>query len=462
MPRSRRSFVCRNCGAESPAWAGRCSRCDAWASIDEVDPAASARAARITAAAASARPLHELAGSTAVPSPTGLDEFDRVLGGGLTPGSVTLLGGEPGVGKSTLTLQAGLAASGAGASVLLVAGEEAPSQIAARARRLADPGVRQLTAQLPPTLSVIEDASVDAIIGAMEEVRPYLVIVDSIQTVRSEELDSSPGSVAQLRAVTDRLVATAKRLQSSVMMVGHVTKDGALAGPRVIEHLVDTVLSFSGDRAGELRYLRAVKHRFGPTSEVGLFAMTSTGLGPVEDPSGRFLTDRQPGLPGSVVVPTLEGRRPVLVELQALTVEVPDRGRVAVQGVDSRRLALVTAVLTRRVGRSLARNDVFVSATGGAAVGEPGADLGLAIALASSLDDSPVPPELIACGEIGLGGELRSVACLELRLQEAYRLGFRSAIVPASAPEGPAGMQLLRSSTVADALDHLGRRPQAA
>ena len=377
-----------------------------------------------------------------------------MLGGGLTPGSVTLLGGEPGVGKSTLTLQAGLAASAGGASVLLVAGEEAPSQIAARAGRVGE---------VPPALSVIDDTSVDAIIGAMEQTRPFLVVVDSIQTVRVDDVDGSPGSVGQLRVATDRLVAAAKRLQSSVIMVGHVTKDGALAGPRVIEHLVDTVLSFAGDRAGELRYLRAVKHRFGPTSEVGLFAMTATGLGSVGDPSGRFLTDRQPGVPGSVVVPTLEGRRPVLVELQALTVDVaPEGGRVTVQGVDGRRLALVSAVLTRRAGWSLARNDVFVSATGGAVVTEPGADLGLAVALASSLTDVPTPPELVACGEIGLGGEVRSVPRLELRLQEAYRLGFRSAIVPASAPEGPAGMTLFRAETVADALSSLGRRPRAA
>ena len=377
-----------------------------------------------------------------------------MLGGGLTPGSVTLLGGEPGVGKSTLTLQAAVAASGGGASVLVVAGEEAPSQIAARARRVGD---------VPSTISVIDDTSVDAIIGAMEQAGPFLVIIDSIQTVRVDDVDGSPGSVGQLRAATERLVAAAKRLQASVIMVGHVTKEGTLAGPRVIEHLVDTVLSFAGDRSGELRYLRAVKHRFGPTSEVGLFAMSPVGLGPVDDPSGRFLTDRQPGLPGSVVVPTLEGRRPVLVELQALAVDVaPDNGRVTVQGVDGRRLALVSAVLTRRIGWQIARHDVFVSSTGGAAVTEPGADLGVAVALASSLTDVPTPPELVACGEIGLGGELRSVPQLELRLQEAYRLGFRSAIVPASAPEGPAGMTLLRSATVADALHRLGRRPRAA
>jgi DNA repair protein RadA/Sms len=454
MARPRRSFVCRNCGAESPAWAGRCTRCEEWASIEEVDGSPPARAARSVAANVDVRPLDDHAGGAAVPSPTGLDEFDRVLGGGLTPGSVTLLGGEPGIGKSTLTLQAAVAASAGGASVLVVAGEEAPSQIAMRARRLGT---------VPTSLAVVDDTSVAAIVGAMEQVRPFLVIVDSIQTVRVDDIEGSPGSVGQLRAVTDRLVAAAKRLDTSVIMVGHVTKEGALAGPRVIEHLVDTVLSFAGDRAGELRYLRAAKHRFGPTSEVGLFAMTAQGLGPVADPSGRFLTDRQPGLPGSVVVPTLEGRRPVLVELQALTVDVaPNTGSVSVQGVDKRRLALVSAVLTRRVGWPIARNDVFVSSTGGAAVTEPGADLGIAVALASSLTDTPTPPELVACGEIGLGGELRSVPRLELRLQEAYRLGFRAAIVPASAPDGPAGMTLMRHSTVADALTGIGRRPRAA
>ena len=453
MARSRRSFVCRECGAESPAWAGRCTRCDTWASIEEVDSTeAAASSARF--ADVEVKRLDELVGTGAVPAPTGLDEADRVLGGGLTPGSVTLLGGEPGVGKSTLTLQLAASVAGGGASALLVAGEEAPSQIALRARRLGP---------VPETLAVIDDTSVESIVAALEAIRPLVAVVDSIQCARLDSIDGAPGTVAQLKAVTERLVGAAKRLDTSVVLVGHLTKDGALAGPRVIEHLVDTVLSFGGDRSGELRYLRAVKHRFGPTTEVGLFEMTPIGLSSVSDPSGRFLTDRQAGLPGSVVVATLEGRRPVLVEVQALTVDAsPGNGHVTVQGVDGRRLALVAAVLGRRAGCSLIRNDVFVSATGGATVTEPGVDLAMAIALASSVGDFAVRSDVVACGEIGLGGELRSVPQLELRLQEAYRLGFRTALVPGSAPEGPTGMTVLRAGTVAEALAIVSRRPLAA
>ncbi len=456
MARKGRSFVCRECGAETPAWAGRCSRCSSWGTIEEVDPASHDPARRPRPPVApSIEALAAFDGASAVPTPTGLDEVDRVLGGGLTAGSVTLLGGEPGIGKSTLTLQLAVAVAGTGATAMVVAGEEAPSQIAARAHRLGE---------VPPTLSVLAEASVESVVAAMESARPLVVVIDSIQTLRVADIDGSPGTITHLRAATERLVEAAKLTGVSVVMIGHVTKDGALAGPRVIEHLVDTVLAFGGDRAGELRFLRAAKHRFGPTSEVGLFEMTATGLATVADPSGRFLTDRPVGLPGSVVVPTLEGRRPVLAEIQALTVDVsPDSGHVAIQGIDRRRLALVSAVLIRRVGFPLASTDVFVSAAGGAEVVEPGADLALAVALTSSIQDLAVPPELVACGEVGLGGELRSVPLIELRLQEAYRLGFRSALVPASAPDGPTGMTLIRAPTLADALASLpNRRPRAA
>jgi DNA repair protein RadA/Sms len=385
--------------------------------------------------------------------PTGLDEVDRVLGGGLTAGSVTLLGGEPGVGKSTLTLQLAVAVASRGAAVVLVAGEESPAQIAARANRLGE---------IPARLSVIDDCSLDAILAGLDEVRPQIAIVDSIQTVRAGDVDGPPGSVSQLKAATERLVAAAKALQVSMILVGHLTKDGSLAGPRVIEHLVDTVLSFGGERTGGIRYLRAVKHRFGPSTEVGLLEMTASGLSGVADPSDRFLTDRQPGLAGSVIVPTLEGRRPILVEVQALTVDVaPHPGQARVQGVDPRRLSMVSAVLTRRVGWMLARHDVFVSSAGGATAKEPAADLGLTVALASSLVDRPMPPHLVACGEVGLGGEIRSVPQLELRLHESYRLGFRSALVPASAQDGPTGLRLLRARTVAEALALCSLAPAA-
>jgi DNA repair protein RadA/Sms len=391
-----------------------------------------------------ARPLTEARCGAALPTPTGIDEVDRCLGGGLTAGSVTLLGGEPGVGKSTLTLQLAAAVAGRGAAVMLVAGEESPTQIAARADRLGT---------IPERLSVVDDCSVEAIIAGREELRPQIAVVDSIQTVRVDDIDGSAGSVVQLKAATERLVAAAKRLRVSVILVGHLTKDGSLAGPRVIEHMVDTVLSFAGDRSGGLRYLRPVKHRFGPTTEVGLFEMTAGGLVAVDDPSDRFLCDRQAGLAGSVIVPTIEGRRAILVEVQALTVDVaPNGGRARVQGVEQRRLEMVSAVLARRAGCPLARYDVFVSSTGGTAVREPAADLGLAVALVSSLVDRPVAPHLVVCGEVGLGGELRSVPQIEPRLHESFRLGFRTALVPASAPDGPTGLRVLRASNLGEAL----------
>jgi DNA repair protein RadA/Sms len=300
---------------------------------------------------------------------------------------------------------------------------------------------------------VVDECSVEAIIAGMEELRPLIAVVDSIQTVRVDDIDGSAGSVVQLKAATVRLVAAARRLRVSVILVGHLTKDGSLAGPRVIEHMVDTVLSFAGDRSGGLRYLRPVKHRFGPTTEVGLFEMTAGGLVAVDDPSDRFLCDRQAGLAGSVIVPTIEGRRAILVEVQALTVDVaPNGGRARVQGVEQRRLEMVSAVLARRAGCPLARYDVFVSSTGGTAVREPAADLGLAVALVSSLVDRPVAPHLVVCGEVGLGGELRSVPQIEPRLHESFRLGFRTALVPASAPDGPTGLRVLRASNLGEAL----------
>lgn len=388
--------------------------------------------------------IAEIDADLALPVPTGVVEFDQVLGGGLTAGSATLLAGEPGVGKSTLTLQLALSTASSGGLVIVVSGEEAPSQIAARARRLGP---------LPSSLMVMDETSVDAIAVTMVERRPQLVIVDSIQTVHHPDVDSSAGSVKQVKASAAALIEAAKATSTSLLMIGHVTKDGSIAGPRVLEHMVDTVVTFDGDRSGSLRFLRTVKHRFGPTSELGIFEMSAEGLRSVPDPSDRFLTDRQPSLSGSVVLPCLSGRRPFLTELQALAVATGGPGHTTAQGVPGRRVDMLRAVLMCRAGYRLDGLDLFLSVAGGVSVSEPASDLGVALAVASAVDNKPVGPQVVACGEIGLGGEIRSVPMIEARLQEAYRMGFRSAVVPESTPSGPTGLKLLRAKTIAHALE---------
>ena len=337
------------------------------------------------------------------PVPTGLPELDRVLGGGLVPGSVTVVGGEPGIGKSTLLLQvAARRVRAPEPPVLYVSGEESGAQVRDRAGRLG---------AMEPALWLLSETQVGAVVSAMDELSPALVVVDSIQTLVDPDVASSPGSVTQVRDTAHRLVQEAKQRDVAVVLIGHVTKDGALAGPRVLEHVVDTVLSFEGDRHHALRLLRAVKHRYGPTSELGLFEMAESGLAGVADASRLFLSDRVMGIPGSVVVPTLEGHRPLLVEVQALVVPSPlPTPRRSAQGFDQGRLALLVAVLSNRVGLPFVDRDVYASVVGGVRLGEPGSDLGICLALASALTSIAVPGDLIACGEVGLGGELRQVA----------------------------------------------------
>ncbi len=393
-------------------------------------------------------PLASFDLDAAVPTPTGVSEVDRVLGGGLVAGSVTVLGGEPGIGKSTLSLQIAASMASSGAAVMIVTGEEAPSQVAARASRVGP---------IPPTLSVLDDTSVETIEAAIIRERPQLAIIDSVQTLSVADYDAAPGSVVQVRAAANRLVTAAQRSGTSVILIGHVTKDGALAGPRLLEHVVDTVLAFSGDRHNELRFLRTVKHRFGPTSDVGVFEMSGLGLEPVDDPSSRFLADRRPGIPGSVVVATVDQQRPVLVEVQALVTPFGDRPpRFVGQGLSSSRLELVGAVLRQRAKVDLWGWEILASAAGGAEVKEPGGDLGIALAIASGLAETALGPDVVACGELGLAGEVRSVGQLERRLQEAFRLGFRRAVVPTSAPSGPTGLELIRVDSLNDALLVLG------
>ena len=382
---------------------------------------------------------------------TGIEELDRVLGGGLVAGSATLLGGEPGIGKSTLLLQVLSSLAAGGARCLFVSAEESTRQVRARAERLG---------ALQPRLWLLSETSMADVLAAVDEVRPDVVVVDSVQTVFDPELGSTPGSTAQVRQCAQHLVDLAKRGGPAVVLVGHVTKEGALAGPRVLEHMVDTVLSFEGERHHALRLLRAVKHRFGPTDELGLFEMAEAGLVGLPDPGALFLGDRRPGAPGSVVVPAMEGRRPLLVELQALVapsaLAMPRR---SAQGLDAGRLALLLAVLHRRVGTSLAHADVYASVVGGVTVAEPAADLAIGLALASAVSDVALPPGLVACGEVGLVGEVRQVAHITARLAESARLGFRLAVVGASAPDPPSGVECLRVASLGQAIAALGLGP---
>jgi len=380
---------------------------------------------------------------------TGIGELDRVLSGGLVPGSVTLLGGAPGTGKSTLVLQAAAGLARGGATVLYACAEESPTQVRDRARRLGAQHDR---------LWLVGESLVPRVLASVDEVQPDVLVVDSVQSVADPELASGPGSATQVREIAQRLVREAKARDLATVLIGHVTKDGALAGPRVLEHVVDTVLELDGDRHHALRLLRAIKHRFGSTSELGLFQLGEAGLEGVPDPSGLFLADRLPGVPGSIVVPTIEGHRPLLVEVQALvassTLSEPRRSST---GLDRGRVSLLIAVLAQRAGIDVGALDVFALAAGGVKVTEPAADLALALAITSAATGVAVPAEVVACGEVGLGGEVRTVASIERRLSEAARLGFTRAVIPASAPDPPAGITAVRVRSLAEAIAALGR-----
>jgi DNA repair protein RadA/Sms len=436
MARSTTVLRCGDCGASAAKWVGRCANCGAWGSVKEAADGLAVPLVTVDPAGVTARP-------------TGLSELDRVLGGGLVPGSVAVLGGEPGIGKSTLLLQALASIASTGATCLLVCAEESAAQVRARAGRLG---------LVPDGLLVLSETSLPAIARTIEAVRPTACVVDSVQTVSDPTVASAPGAVAQVRACAGCLTATAKAVGTAIVLVGHVTKDGVLAGPRVLEHVVDTVLSFEGDRHHALRLLRAVKHRFGATGEVGIFEMTDAGMRAVTDPSGLFLAERVDG-PGSAVVATVEGRRPLLAEVQAL-VGGSSGPKRATQGVDASRVALLLAVLEQRVGVALGRGDVFVSAVGGARLSEPAADLGIALAIVSALTAHPVVPGTVAVAEIGLGGELRPVPHVQWRLAEAARLGFRRALVGTDVRTA-ADLETVPVATLGDALQ-AARLPTAA
>jgi len=440
--RRRTTYRCATCGAAAPVWAGRCTGCDEWNTLVEerVGPATSP----VGTPSSPARPIAEVGAHDAAPLPTGVGELDRVLGGGLVPGSVTLLGGEPGIGKSTLLLQTAAAMARAGHDALYLTAEESAAQVRGRAARLD---------ALDRRLWLAADTALPDVVAHLDAVAPAVVVVDSIQTVHDPELGSAPGAVGQVRECAQRLVSEARARGAAVVLVGHVTKDGGLAGPRVLEHLVDTVLSFEGDRHHALRLLRAVKHRFGGTGELGVFEMSDEGLVGIEDPSALFLADRRTGEAGSVVVPVLDGGRPLLVEVQALlaptTIPTPRRQG---QGIDSGRLGMLLAVLAQRAGVSVADKDVWVTVAGGVRAAEPAVDLGVALAVVSAVTGRPVAGDLVACGEVGLAGELRQVGRLDRRMSEAARLGFGSVLVPVTAPEPPAGCRALRARGLREAI----------
>jgi len=417
--------VCSNCGAVTQKWAGRCESCGEWNTISEETPLSQGPSSKGLGAAKGKRMgLTDLRTQEAPPPrrSSGLAELDRVLGGGLVPASATLVGGDPGIGKSTLLLQAAASFARSGASVIYVSGEEATAQVRLRAQRLglADSAVK-----------LAAETNLRDILTTLDAEAPDLVIVDSIQTMWLDTVDSAPGSVAQVRASAHELTTFAKRRGVAVMLVGHVTKEGQIAGPRVVEHMVDTVLYFEGERGHQFRILRSVKNRFGPADEIGVFEMTGSGLAEVANPSALFLSDRDKPAPGSVVFAGIEGTRPVLVEFQALVAPSSlSQPRRAVVGWDGARLSMILAVLEARAGITFQGLDVYLNVAGGMRISEPAADLAVAAALLSAREDAALPRDTVVFGELSLSGALRPVTQAENRLKEAVKLGFSAAILP--------------------------------
>jgi DNA repair protein RadA/Sms len=422
---ARASYRCAECGFEVAKWVGRCPECQAWGTVEERAPAR-AGLARIAAGAPSspARRISEVDVEESKARPTGVDELDRVLGGGIVPGAVALLAGEPGVGKSTLLLEVAhrWAEKGDSGPVLYVTGEESAGQVRLRAER---------TGNLHPEIFLAAESDLSAVLSHVQEVKPGLMIVDSVQTIQSTEDTGVVGGVTQVRAVAAALIALAKENALPVVLVGHVTKDGSIAGPRVLEHLVDVVLQFEGDRHSTLRLIRGVKNRYGPADEVGCFELRDDGIAGVPDPSGLFLNRKDVGVAGTAVTVVMEGKRPLLAEVQALVAKTGlPAPRRAVSDLDSARLAMILAVLERRGRVRLTDQDVFSAAVGGMRITEPAADLAIALAVASAAVDAALPADVVAVGEVGLAGEIRRVTGVGRRLAEAARLGFTRALVP--------------------------------
>ena len=447
MPKTTTTFVCRECGGESLRWAGQCPHCRAWNTLEEftVKPAAAGRrGAPSTAQPNRPVPITEVEVDDEPRLRLAWDEINRVLGGGFVKGSLVLVGGEPGVGKSTLLMHAALQVSARHGAVLYASAEESARQVRMRASRLG---------ALSPQLLMLAENDVDVVIQAIEQARPALAVVDSIQTVYDPAVDSAPGSVTQVREATGRLMRTAKESGVPVVLVGHVTKEGAIAGPRVLEHMVDTVLYLEGERRLDFRILRSTKNRFGATDEIGIFAMGEEGLREVEDPSAVLLAEMSRAATGTAVVPVLEGTRPLLVEIQSLLSknDGPMLRRTA-NGFDLNRVHMLLAVIENRGSINLSQKDVFINVAGGIRVTETAADLGLALSIASNHRNLPLPEGTIAIGELGLAGEVRRVSQVERRLSEAARRGFTRAIIPRGATGAAGPLRTLEVRDLAEAI----------
>lgn len=439
----RSAYTCSECGCGSNKWVGRCPECQAWGTLAEVG-ASQIKVLRAGAVSRPAIAVSELDVDSGQARPTGVSELDRVLGGGLVPGSVVLLAGEPGVGKSTLLLEVAKQFAKPDSRALIVSGEESTSQVRLRAGRIG---------ALSPDLFIAAETDLGALIAHVDAVQPQLLIVDSVQTVAHPDVDGAAGGVTQVRECAAALIKLAKQRGIATVLVGHVTKDGSIAGPRVLEHLVDVVLHFEGDRHATLRLLRAVKNRFGAADEVGCFELTDGGIVGLADPSGLFLSHRGGNVAGTCVSVAVEGRRPLLVEVQALVAKTSlPSPRRACSGLDTARVSMLLAVLERRGGMPLGQQDVFTATVGGVRLAEPAADLAIAMAVAGSYRDVPLPYGVLAIGEVGLAGEVRRVTGIERRLAEAARLGFECALVPENSGKPPAGMKTIEVTTVWQAL----------
>ena len=451
MSKTKTIFQCQTCGYSSPKWLGKCPDCGAWNSFSEEREAPKSLRSNLSPGNSSKpQPLSAITGGREKRNSIGINEFDRVLGGGLVSGAITLIGGDPGIGKSTLVLQAVARRAEKSGAVLYVSGEESPEQIKLRAERLSINS---------DNIILLSETVVENVISLAKDLKPYVLVIDSIQTVYTEELTSAPGSVGQIRESAAKLMFFAKSSGLPVFLIGHVTKDGAIAGPRVLEHIVDTVLYFEGDRGHSYRILRTVKNRFGSTNEIGVFEMTDLGLMEISNPSELFLSERPLGASGSTVIASIEGTRPLLVEVQALvsptTFGMPRRTSM---GVDFNRVNLLIAVLEKKAGMHLGGMDVFINIVGGLKIIEPASDLGITAAIVSSFREIPIDSKTIFFGEIGLSGEVRAVAHGEARLKEAAKIGFKTAIVPKGNAERlkkDLGMTIIGVKDVEEAIEHV-------